>query len=136
MPTSGQGYAWMNPLQRIVTGQVFGTGDELFEEIVDLTESGTSQLLWESDDPSEGTINFWMMQLWSDSMAENPELHRAAYGLYDPDKIESLCDIIGLMGDGTTVHTSADDLQERLDEACPERAAIVVPWRPQFARTG
>ena len=120
----------MNPVQRILSGQVLGTGDEVLEQIVGATETGQSHFLWQTGDPAEGSINFWLLQMWADSMNENIELKQAGYGLYDDEDIDELCRVVGLMGGGTIVHTNTGDLQDDVDRACPGEQITVVPWRP------
>lgn len=125
-PSSGLAYIWMNPLDRIVTGQVLGEGDEIAERIFDYATPEQSHFLWHTDDAFEGAVNFWVMQSWSDTMSGEFELKRAAYGLYDHDDLGDLCDIVGWMGGGTIVHTAEADLAERVADECPSTPMTVV----------
>lgn len=125
-PKAGLGYAWMNPIDRVLGGHFAGEGDEVAERIFTLSDPEQSNLLWRTDDPYEGTINFWVLQLWSDSMSKNLELKYAAYGQYDVDKVDDLCRIVGLMGGGTIVHTSDMGLAAEVNESCGNLDATVV----------
>jgi len=121
VPSSAAGYAWKDPIPRILSGEVLGVGDRGAEEIFALADPEQSHFFWHSDDPLEGVKNFWVLQMWSDSMTENLDLKYAAYGLYDPSNIHELCRIVGLMGGGTIVHTGLPQLSSEVDAACPEQ---------------
>ncbi|MEP6477788.1 MAG: hypothetical protein ABJB03_00225 [Rhodoglobus sp.] len=125
-PSSAPGYAWKDPIPRILSGDVLGVGDRGAMEIFALADPEQSTFFWHSDDPLEGVKNFWVLQMWSDSMSKNLDLKYAAYGLYDPDDINDLCRIVGLMGGGTIVHTALTDLDQQLDTACPQQDVTVV----------
>lgn len=125
-PSAGVGYVWMNPIERIVTGQVLGEGDKVADEIFTMADPEQSHILWNSGHEFEGAINFWVMQMWADSMTENLDLKRAAYGLYDLEDVNSLCRVVGLMGGGTIVETADPLLAASVESACPEQQARVV----------
>src|SRR5690606_34431762 len=79
-PSSGLGYVWKEPVDRLVTGEFLGDGDQVAEQIFELATLDQAHVLWKSGDPYEGSINFWVLQLWSDSMTENIDLKHFAYG--------------------------------------------------------
>jgi hypothetical protein len=120
------GYQWQNPVDRILRGEVLGDGDVVAEQIFTYSDSEQAHFFWHSGDPWEGTINFWVMQLWSDSMTENLDLKYAAYGLYDPSSIDDLCRIIGLMGGDVIVHTNDATLEAATSVACADDVANAV----------
>ncbi|MCU1441458.1 MAG: hypothetical protein JWP85_2455 [Rhodoglobus sp.] len=126
----GTGYSWMNPIQRMVSGQFLGPGDLVADRILELSDPDQSHFLWKTGDEFEGSINFWVMQLWSDSMNENLDLKYAAYGIYDHESVDELCRIIGLMGGGTIVHTSSDSVESDIRDTCPGSGARVEHWAP------
>ena len=123
------GYRWMNPVQRLISGQVLGEGDRVANDIIELSSPAESHILWQSGDPEESTINFWSLHIRSGPLRAN-DLLFAAYGLYDKDDINELCRIVGLLGGGTIVHTSNIGLKAELDKACPSEPLTVVPWVP------
>jgi hypothetical protein len=127
-PTSAIGYGWKDPIPRILSGSTLGEGDAVAEDIFAIADPGQSHLFWQSDDEFEGVKNFWLLQMWSNSMTENQELRRAAYGLYDDTDINELCRIVGLMGGGTIVHSSDTALEFQLQEACAEQRITVVEY--------
>jgi hypothetical protein len=124
----GNGYSWMNPIQRMVTGQFLGPGDSVADRILELSDPHQSHFLWKTGDDFEGSINFWVMQLWSGSMTGNLDLKYAAYGIYDHESVDDLCRIIGLMGGGTIVHTSSDTVASDIRVNCPGSGAPVERW--------
>ena len=119
-PTFGLGYSAKNPMLRLVSGDVLGDGDQVAERIFELAHPEQSAFLWRTNDPFEGSINFWVLQMWSDSMSQNLELKYAAYGLYDASDPSELCRIVELMGGGTVVYTADTELLEQgASVACP-----------------
>lgn len=126
-PTSGNGYSAEVPAKRVLAGTVFGDGDVWAERVFDLASLDDAHLLWHTSDPvSEGSINFWILQIRSNSMSENLELKYFAYGMYDHDDISALCDIVAEIDAPVTVHTAEADLAERLAGACGDLETRVV----------
>lgn len=121
-PRSGPPYAAMNPVQRVLSGSFLGPGDAIAEQIFALDNPGRPTVLWNSGDSNESVINFWLLQMRSDSMSQNLELKAAAYGLYDHDKVADLCDIVGWMGGSALVLTADSGLEAAATDACPTQA--------------
>lgn len=133
-PTFGVGYSAKNPALRLVSGDVLGDGDQVAERVFALADPQQSAFLWRTKDPFEGSMNFWVLQMWSDSMSENLELKYAAYGLYDATDPLELCRIVDLMGGGTVVYTADRDLLDRgADEACPDSDITLVAVDEEIA---
>lgn len=118
-PTSNLGFRWIEPVPKLISGQFLGQGDEVADQIFSLADPEHANLLWKTHEKYEGSVNFWVMQLWSNSMTKNLELKRDAYGLYDANKTSSLCRIVTLMGGRVTVHTADTHLAAELDASCP-----------------
>ncbi|QEE60852.1 hypothetical protein FVA74_04110 [Salinibacterium sp. dk2585] len=114
------------PVVKLLRGEFLGHGDEVVDEITRLADPGQSHVLWRSGSAHEGTINFWLMQMWADSLEGDNELRNAAYGLYDINQVADLCRIIDLMDGGTIVHSADAGLGAELAGACPEVGAVVV----------
>jgi hypothetical protein len=125
-PTSVFGVGWADPIPLILKGQVMGKGDTAADTIFQLATPERAHVLWHSGDPDEPAINFWLMQLWSNTMDLGVPLKSAAYGLYDHDDVHALCQIIGWMGGNTIVHTSLSDLMGSLQAECPALRPLVV----------
>ena len=125
-PTSGNGYVAINPAERILSGGVYDDGDAVAERVFELSDLENAQLLWESSFEREGSVNFWLLQVWSNSMSSNFEVRYFAYGFYDPEQVESLCDIVDAMDAHVTVHTANPLLEQELRSACPLVDATVL----------
>ena len=130
-PSASPGFVWKEPLPKILSGEYLGKGDQVTDRIARLSNPDQANVLWKSGNPNEGTINFWVLQLWADSMSSNIELKRIAYGLYDPKKTESLCTIVALMGGKVNVYTADSNLRNKLMSACPsELPGITLKTEP------
>lgn len=126
-PTSGVGYQPINPVKKVLAGNIFGEGDEWAERIFELSNLEDGHVLWDSAQPeAEGSINFWLLQIWSDSMSENREVKYFAYGLYEHGKVESLCSLLEAMDAPVTIHTARQDLEQELEATCPQRDFTVL----------
>jgi hypothetical protein len=126
-PTSGNGYVAVNPAERILRGHIMGDGDEVAAQIFSLSSLDHAALLWKTAKPdSEGSVNFWLLQVWSNSMTKNQDLRYFAYGLYDHEGVNSLCTIVKAMNAEVTVHTADATLAAQLARACPDSRAVVV----------
>lgn len=108
-------FSWRDPVPRIVTDD-FAVDDDVAEKIFALSDPDKPALLWESGDPAEGSINFWLLQMRADSTSENRELRVYAYA--HDDTVEELCAIVAAMGPPVTVHTADPLLQDKVDESC------------------
>lgn len=118
-PTASPGFVWREPLPKILAGEYLGSGDQVTDRIVKLANPKQANFLWKSGSEYEGSINFWVLQLWADSMSKNIDLKRMAYGMYDPKDTKSLCTVVTLMGGRVDVYTRDPNLATELDAACP-----------------
>ena len=125
-PSSLPSLSWMDPVPRVLTDSFHGVDDHTAQEIFALADPTQSRMLWNSKDPDELTINFWLLQLWSESVSENFALRTAAYGYFDMSDPAELCRIVDLMGGGTVVHTADPQLVAQVRETCPEQSIVVV----------
>jgi len=132
-PSASPGFVWKEPLPKILSGQYLGTGDQITDRIATLADPEQANVLWKSGNAYEGTINFWVLQLWANSMSSNLELKRMAYGLYDAKKTESLCTIVTLMGGTVNVYTEDSTLRNKLEATCPtELPGITIKAEPKY----
>lgn len=121
-PTASPGYRWANPIDRILSGDVLDRGDALAKQIFELADPQKARVLWQSGNPSESMINFWLLQMWSNSMNQNLDLKYAAYGLYSKDTGD-LCNILGWMGGDVSVYTASATLPGEVQDECPSLGA-------------
>ncbi len=115
-----------SPLVRILTGDFFSVGhnDRVFHKVVELLSSGDKTILWESTDPDEDNIMFWVTQLSSQGI-DDVDLRIFAY-YHDGQSMEDLCTMRQLMGPPVTVVTRDPTIAARADEACGDLGAVVL----------
>ena len=119
-PTAGNGYQAVTPVKRVLQGNYYGDGDALAQSVFELSSLEEAHFLWKTSDPNEGSVNFWLLQIWSDSMSQNLELKYYAYGVYDHEDVASICLIAEAVDAPLTVHTGVPNLESQLQELCPE----------------
>lgn len=133
-PTFNAGYPAKNPAWRLVSGSALGDGDQVAERIFTLSDPDQSAFFWRTNDPFEDSINFWVLQMWSDSLSGNFDLRYVAYGNYDKTDPLELCRVVDLMGGGTIVYTAdAALLRQGADDACPGSGIRLVAVDDEFA---
>ena len=113
----------------VLEGRFIRPGDVVAEQIFEKATPEQATVLWQSDNPDEGTINFWVWSLWADSVTGNTPLRVAAYGLYDHDDPAELCSIMGYMDGDVIVETTDDTVEPYVDANCPELNATVIEPR-------
>jgi hypothetical protein len=114
------------PMDRLLAGDIYGDGDQLAEQIFEYATADQAHLMWRSADPLEGSVNFWVLEMWADSMTANLDLRFAAYGLYDVEDPADLCKIVTLMGGDVIVHTADPGLAAAVAAQCPATAAGIT----------
>jgi hypothetical protein len=124
-PTAVPGYVAASTISQVTKSRALGPGDLVADRIIRLADPRRPAILWQSDDPFEQTINFWLLELWANTLHGKTALRTAAYGSYNGNDPRQLCRILGLMGNGATVYSSQAGLQAKIDVLCPERRAIV-----------
>ena len=126
-PRSGAPYSGNTAVGHVIEGDLPGDGDHAAEAIFEDARPDEGHILWQSGDPLEGTINFWVWQLWANSMTDDFPLRTAAYGLYDHDSVGDLCDILDYMrAPAVTIETQSTTLAADLDATCPTEASTVT----------
>ncbi|MBC7761018.1 MAG: hypothetical protein H7201_04315 [Candidatus Saccharibacteria bacterium] len=129
-PTNRSGYLTENPVQRILSGGFLRSGDRTADVIFSLSDPENRGILWQSGVQYESTIDFWLLQIRADSMAQKQEMRVLAY-LYDPKKISDLCSITEGLGPGTSVYTQDRSLDGLLRAECPATSAMVIVGPPR-----
>jgi len=125
VPTfSGDSQALKNPLARILTGDFFsvGEGDRVFDRVVEIMDADEKTMLWNSTDPDEDSIMFWVVQM-SSTGVEDEELRTYAY-YHDPGSMDDLCTIRELMGEPVTVVTADPEIVSAVAASCPELGPV------------
>jgi hypothetical protein len=85
---------------------------------------------WQSAVPNEQYLNYWLIELASRSMANNP-LRKFAFH-YNENGVRDLCSIIERTPGTVTVRTRNGGLASTIAASCADRAVHVVllPGRP------
>jgi len=123
------------PLQRIISGTVWARGDGAVRTILANTTDDRSVVLWNSDDPAEAFINFWVLDFNGSEIGASGVLRNftvSSYrelrdrGSYTAQPVDELCAVIAELPTPVTVYTADADLESQLDGLCPGVDATVV----------
>lgn len=109
-------YGAMNAIERVVTGTVLvdNAGDRAWDTILELADSDPHAILWNSSDPNEVFIDFWLIKLASPGF-DDSELHVLAY-VFDRTDVADLCRFAELTGPALRVITADEDLVGAIEQ--------------------
>jgi len=116
------------PMIRILSGSIWHTGDRAAGQILALSDPRAPGILWQSGDPDEAMIDFWVLVTRGGDFVGDPELRAIAFvayreyratGTFDDSDIGPLCRIVTLMKPTPTVHTASPALKFGLRDTCP-----------------
>ncbi len=128
-PPSDELHTWRQPIVWILAGEVNGHGDEVAEKILDAADLKHPAIFWQSGDPHQLFINFWLLEVAANSMTDSNALRVASYGGYHENKIGDLCSLMTTLRGDVTVYTANSSLQSEIDSACPSLGTRVVVRR-------
>lgn len=123
------------PMTRILSGSIWHTGDRAANQILTLSDPRAPGVLWQSGDPDEAMIDFWVLVMRGGDFAGDPELRSIAFvayreyratGTFDDSDVGTLCQIVTLMKPTPTVHTANPSLEAEMRETCPAVTARVL----------
>ena len=123
------------PMARILSGSIWHTGDRAANQVLTLSDPRAPGVLWQSGDPDEAMIDFWVLVTRGGDLAGDPELRSIAFvayreyratGTFDDSDVGPLCQIVTLMKPTPTVHTANPSLEAELRETCPAVTARVL----------
>ena len=123
------------PMTRILSGSIWHTGDRAVNQILTLSDPRAPGVLWQSGDPDEAMIDFWVLVTRGGDLTGNPELRAIAFvayrsyratGTFDDSDVSPLCRIVKLMKPTPTVHTVNPSLEAEMRETCPAVTVRVV----------
>jgi hypothetical protein len=123
------------PMTRILSGSIWYTGDRAVDQILTLSDPRDPGILWQSGDPDEAMIDFWVLVTRGGEFDGDPELRAIAFvayreyratGTFDDSNILPLCRIVTLMKPTPTVHTESASLEAQLRDTCPAVATRFV----------
>ncbi len=113
---------------RILAGNVVGIGDNVAQEIFALADTRKPRILWKSQNPHEDMINFWLLEMASESVKDGFALRTAAYNAFTMTHTSQLCSVLYLIGPGTQVLTSSPALSSEVTNECPSVGASIIKW--------
>jgi hypothetical protein len=128
-------YAAMQPLERILTGAVWHTGDRAADIIVALSRDDATALLWNSGSADETIINFWAMDGAGGHIGGDLDLRRFAFkeyrahrsaGTQTAESWNALCTLLRDREHGVVVYTDDGGLENDLAEQCTGSSARFV----------
>ncbi len=125
-PPSDEMHTWRQPIVWILAGEVNGPGDEVAEKILAAADLEHPSIYWQSGDPNQLFINFWLLEVAANSMTDSNALRVASYGGYHENKISDLCSLMTTLGGNVAVHTASSSLQSKIDLTCPSLGARVI----------
>jgi hypothetical protein len=125
-PTFEDGHRRQHPIEWLLSNNGSTAEEVVANRILELADLSQPRVLWESKEPGEGTINFWLLQVAADSLDNNFQLRVYAYEAFRMTGAESLCEILGVMDGRVEVLTANPDLEAEMNIRCPSREFNVV----------
>ena len=119
------GYERDNPALRVLRGDLLGDGEAVTARIFAAADTSRPTVYWDSGDPAESTIDFWVLQMQAQS-SDNERMRVLAYSAFDLDDVRELCEIAELAGSPLRVVSRQTDLAARLGASCPGSEIDVV----------
>lgn len=129
VPAWGQKGDAQHPLGYLAVGEEAGSYATLADYILDFTGDEAPAVLWRSGFHREGPANVWIMQANAGEL--DSELRKLGFLSYVHPEATYLCRYAEITGPGLTVHTQDAGLEEELDVACPENAAVFIVEPPR-----
>ncbi|CAN5511810.1 hypothetical protein BH10ACT4_BH10ACT4_04570 [soil metagenome] len=123
------------PMTRILSGSIWHTGDRAVGKILRLSHPRAPGILWQSGDPDEAMIDFWVLVTRGGDYFGDPQLRAIAFvayreyratGTFDDSDIAPLCSILERMKPTPTVQTVNPELESQLRDTCPAVSARVL----------
>ncbi|WP_354022876.1 hypothetical protein [Conyzicola nivalis] len=129
------GYETRQPIDRMLGGYVWNTGDEAVETILKLSQREELALLWHSNSPDEAMINYWVIDAFGGHLEGDETLRRFSFSDYSafrqfnahrPDSTNDLCQVLRDPSSTLTVYTDDADLEASLPDWCEGGTASFV----------
>ncbi len=124
-PLAAPGYQWMNPAERMIRGKFIGSDDSAARTVMQYARLDEPHVLWRSGDPDETSINFWLLQLWGNSMSDNIDIKYYAYGVTSFAAPDELCGLAEHIGQRTFVHTTDAAGAAEVEALCGDAVMII-----------
>ncbi|MBG6056573.1 hypothetical protein IWX81_003013 [Salinibacterium sp. CAN_S4] len=127
------------PLDRILSGAVWASGDRSVDLILANSDPANPGILWDSGEPDEAFADFWIAlklggELGNGTGTGDPVLRAFAFTAYQQYRdtgawavppVEQLCEVVAAIGGPVRVITADAGLEASLQQACPDVDARV-----------
>lgn len=132
-------YVIEQPLPRILAGHTWNTGESTVKVILAANREDGSVVLWNSGDPDEAFINFWVLDYrgaaLGDSHAARVFTVLAYRDLRDhdswtPGDAQGLCDLVPTLRAPVSVYTQDSGLAAQVSTLCPTLEVTVLNEAP------
>ena len=123
------------PVARITGDFVRHSGEDTVDDILRLSTTNHSHVLWLSGDPDEPIVNEWLLLADGGFVHGNKKLTLAvgqpyflyrASGRYQDTHIETLCGMLRYMNAKSTVYTADPEVAGELAVTCPQYSPRVI----------
>ena len=141
--TRPDGYVARQPLDRILGGHVWRTGDAAVAIVVALAARGDVAILWKSDSPDEALINYWAIDAAGGDLGGDQSLRDFAFKEYRSFRTSgghnvfsqnALCALLRDRDHAITVYTDDSSLESDFAENCTGASATYVVGATPGAR--
>jgi len=127
MPSDTGGYVARQPVDRILGGHVWHTGDAAVHVISELARRDEVAILWQSESPDEALINYWAIDAAGGAIDGDDELRAFSYseysafrhtGTHDATAKNALCHMLRDPSRSLVVYTANRDLEAEFAASC------------------
>lgn len=121
-----------SPLERILSGAVWATGDRSTDLILANSDPADPGILWDSGEPDEAFTDFWIVLKLGGELGNGsgaPALRGFAFTAYQQYRdtgtwtvppVEQLCEVVAAIGGPVRVITEDAGLETSIQATCPD----------------
>jgi hypothetical protein len=129
------GYTARQPVERILGGHVWRSGDAAVDVIARLAERDEVGVLWDSASPDEAVINYWALDRSGGGMGGDPPLRAFAFKEYQSFRssegqnafaANALCALLRDRDHAIVIYTDNPSLEDDLTADCSGATATFV----------
>ena len=134
-PPTRAAFAMTPPLAKIAFGSVWSTGDAAVAKILRYSQEDRRDLLWDTTDPDEAIVNFWILEFSGGDREAAGALRDFTLrgyrelrdtGSYHTGGIAELCTVARELEPPVYIHTADAQLSAELAGSCPGLKVTVL----------
>ena len=134
-PPTRETFVITPPLVKIAFGSVWSSGDAAVAKILRYSQEDRRDLLWDTTDPDEAMINFWILEFSEGDRTidgASRDLALRGYrelrdsGSYRAGDVGELCEVASELEPPVSIHTADAGLSSELTATCPELQVTVL----------